>query len=658
MTALLLDYQMAREDDRSAQNVLSTLYGIGIALLGALIAALLGNNPLPRAALALAPLLPFSAISYVVLMDSNMTMRSFYMRALEEELRTRLFANFDLTVLNGVKPLSGQEFIISLASGVRGRPAWRVAYAILQGAILIVFGGVTVLIAHRVGGVYEFLMFAVYGPLTLILSIEGVTVGMAGRSAFLAEINKFKADGYASIRRLGKPQSIKLGARKLHSYLLLPRPGDLAKWSFIPAAALAGILLPNVFNRFPSHHLFALLVGWLAFEYLVYQARYQINDVRNLTQDLDHPEESSRMRLPVHEFGIRTSVNASLVAVVVRLAVLVCILILNPFDVREELSIAAVAVFIFTFVYEYLRAREPKDPVAALHLVIQIWIIAGAGYAIRVCLGLSLVGIKSLAVLAMFAVSGWLFGIMLVTMTWALEATSFLVKSASGYLVKAESGEYYPLGHYGDKMSKKSLEIIEVMPDKIIELAKKPHIMYLLPFIKLYGDENMQTTGEVDCSKRKYLESGPTFLNPWNLALIGAASFSVIACSLAVPSPRIDAGDCLIFITTIVGFVALSTMRSTLARWGLLSSILASIIGLSLLLSASYGWATLLALVIFGTVYIIFAGSSYYDVVSFNEIVVKKVSLAMRVTFRSFVGRATFNRMFIQKQNGTSSTER
>lgn len=658
MTALLLDYQMAREDDRAAQSVLSTLYGVAITLLAALIAALVGNYPLPREALAIAPLLPFSAISYVVLMNSNMTMRSFYLRALEEELRTRLFANINLTILNGVKPMSGQEFIVSVASGVRGRLAWRIAYAIMQGTILVLFGGVTIFIGYRVGGIYAFIMLVFYAPLALILAIEGVTVGIAGRSAFQAEIDRFKADGYASIRRLGNLQSVKqIGKRKLHSYLLFPRPGDLIKWSFIPVSALLGLLLLNVFNNFSSRDLRVLLVGWLAFEYLVYQARYQINDVRNLAEDLDHPKECSRMRLPVHEFGIHASVNASLAAVAVRLVVLILILILNPFDVREELGTAALAAVVFTIPYEYLRARKPKNPNTAHRLVIQIWIIAGGGYAIRVCLGLSLVGIKSPAVLAIFSISAWLFGIMFVTMTWVLEATSYLVKSKSGYLVKSESGKYYCLSDHGNEVSKERLAEVQFAPDKI-ELAEKSHILHLLPFIKLHAAGNdTLTEGVTDCSKTKYLESRPTLLNPWNLALLGAASLSVIACDLAAPSPKFDAGDSGILIITILGFLILSTMKSTLSRWGVLAAVLASILGLSMALSVNYRWAALLALLTFGTIYSLFAGLCYYDLVSFNERVAKQVSLAMRAAFRVLVGRATFDRMFSQEQNGADSTE-
>ncbi|MGH3972391.1 MAG: hypothetical protein ACRDS9_03570, partial [Pseudonocardiaceae bacterium] len=356
----------------------------------------------------------------------------FYMRALEEELRKRLFADTDLTLLRGIKPMSGTEFIVSVSSGVRGRPVLRLAYAVIMGASLVVFGGVVILIGYRVGGFYAILMLAVYGPLALILFIEGVVVGIAGRSTFQAEISRFRADGYASIRKIGDLENIGKDRRTLLSYLLFPRPGDLVKWTFVPMSAVLGLLLPGVFDGFSTPDLWALIVGWLAFEYLAYQARYQINDLRGLVHDLSHPKKTSRMRLPVGGHGIRTSVKAALWAVAVRLTVLAVVLLLNPFDVREELGIAALAVFLIAVPYEYLRSREPEDPDTARRLAAQVWIIVGAGYAIRVCLGLSLVGISSPSVLGMFGLAAWLFGVMFVTLTWVLEATSYLYKSERG----------------------------------------------------------------------------------------------------------------------------------------------------------------------------------------------------------------------------------
>lgn len=642
MTALLLDYQMARDDDRAAQNVLSVMMGVAFALLGALIAAL-SNYPLSREAFAIAPLLPLAAISYVVLIGSSVTMRSFYMRALEEELRKRLFANTDLAILHGVKPMSGTEFIVSVSSGVRGRPALRLAYAVIMGTVLIVFGGVAILIGYRVGGGYAIIMFAVYAPLAVTLFIEGVTVGIAGRSAFQVAIRRFRDDEYTSVRRLGDLESFGTDKRSLRSYLLFPRPGDLVKWTFVPVSAVIGLLLPGVFDGFSTRDLGAVLVGWLAFEYLAYQARYQVNDVRGLAHDLHHPKKSSRSRLPVRRHGVRTSIEASFAAVATRLAILVIVIILNPFDVREELGIAAVAAFLVAIPYEYLRSREPADPAAALRLAGQVWVIVGAGYAIRVCLGLSLVGFSSPAVLVVFAVSAWFFGIMFVTLTWVLEATS--------YLLKAESASYYYLNDQAGGRSEEGAGEDESVRNKA-GLTEKPHVLHLLPFICINAEPTGALDAGSDCSRIKFLESRPTLVNPWNLSLMGATSSVIVACSLASISPEFGMADSGMLVMTIIVAFMLSAVRSTASRWVVLAVGLLGILGLSVALSVEYRWPALLALLIFGGLYTFFGGSSYHDVVTFNEQAAQRISDAKRTAIRLVIGRSTFDSVFTEPRAG------
>jgi hypothetical protein len=266
-----------------------------------------------------------------------------------------------------------------------------------------------------------------------------------------------------------------------------------------------------------------------------------------------------------------------------------------------------------------------------------------------VCLGLSLAGIKSPIALAMFTVSGWLFGIMFVTMTWVLEATS--------YLVKSDSGRYYHLRNRSNEVSKNPAEVVQLGPD-VIDLVKKPHVLYLLPFITIYvAGESMRTKEGTDCSKTRYLESRPTLFNPWNLTLLGAASLSVIACNLVSPPLEFNAGDTGILAITIVGFLMLLAMRSTPARWGVLAVVVVFTLVSSVVLSVGYRWAALWASLIFATVYIVFSGSSYNDIVSFNKRVVARVSLAKRAAVRVLIGRATFDSTCSRERNGADSAE-
>src|SRR4051794_4800997 len=70
---------------------------------------------------------------------------------------------------------------------------------------------------------------------------------------------------------------VKPGERSLTSYLLLPRPGDLGKAVIVPVTfALGSAAVGGTTASRLSH---GVLV-WLVLEFLVYQARYQWNDIR------------------------------------------------------------------------------------------------------------------------------------------------------------------------------------------------------------------------------------------------------------------------------------------------------------------------------------------------------------------------------------------
>ena len=61
--------------------------------------------------------------------------------------------------------------------------------------------------------------------------------------------------------------------------------------------------------------------------------------------------------------------------------------------------------------------------VSTVHMA--IYVVVGLGYAVRVVTGIRLAGLDVAEVLVPAAVLGWTFGIMFVTMTWVLEASTF-----------------------------------------------------------------------------------------------------------------------------------------------------------------------------------------------------------------------------------------
>jgi hypothetical protein len=225
-----------------------------------------------------------------------------------------------------------------------------------------------------------------------------------------------------------------LSERSLGSYLLLPRPGDLVKAWIFPAAFALGVLAAGGVG---GRELVRAAVVWLALELLIYQARYQWNDIRGFAADQRHPDRHARGRLPGPPSRGREHIGASRSVALTRLGV-VAALALAPLDLFLPLLALTIAVFGVAYLYEALRTRatgraEAVPPPASAGIV-ALWLAVGAGYAIRGVAGLSLaVDVFGRPwLLASAVVAFWAFGVAFVTGRWALEALAFACRDGDG----------------------------------------------------------------------------------------------------------------------------------------------------------------------------------------------------------------------------------
>jgi hypothetical protein len=219
-----------------------------------------------------------------------------------------------------------------------------------------------------------------------------------------------------------------MSERTLGGYLLLPRPGDLVKAWIFPAAFLFGLLAEG--GASGSEVLRAALI-WLALELLIYQARYQWNDIRGFAADQRHPDRAARGRLPGPPARGREHIRASALVACGRLALVAILALAAPLRLGVPLLALVLAVFGVAVLYEVLRARatggSDRVPPPITAGILALWTVVGAGYAIRGLAGLA-------AAVALFEepwlplaalVSFWAFGIAFVTGRWALEALAF-----------------------------------------------------------------------------------------------------------------------------------------------------------------------------------------------------------------------------------------
>ena len=117
--ALLRDYEQARDDERHFQALQGSAIAVAltaVSLLGAVAFVIGGDDDVPDVISAGAPLIVLSVLAFIQSAGAVAVLRSYYMRALERELRTLTGLNAPLNSYPGLRPLSLIELQISVTS--------------------------------------------------------------------------------------------------------------------------------------------------------------------------------------------------------------------------------------------------------------------------------------------------------------------------------------------------------------------------------------------------------------------------------------------------------------------------------------------------------------------------------------------------------------
>lgn len=427
---MLEDYNNARDDERYFVTVQTNILSIGLAALGAmflLIKYIDEKVAIPAPLIASMPLIVLAFLAYSQFLGAQASLRSFYARALERELRESVLPpnNRSMKSYEGLKVMSAVELNVEYSSMSNPRSFASFMRSIIFGALLAVFGLLFVYLSLRVSLSWRILMWIFYGISTTVILVENYRTVVHGRTFFQRVVR-------ASHARLGTdlvPSSGSKGPQRgLASYLVLPRPDDLATKSVF---TILGVVLGSVTQLRTSvdvHPLEVLVIMIVAIEAFVYQARYQWNDIRGTHEDASSPTATERGRLP----GGAETVNVSLCALLLRIALvgwataLIVEIDPRPRTVVYALIWSVVGVFGLATVYEAVRARVNRAGSSSLTLFALLTIVS-CGYPLRFALGWIGAGASLRSGQFYIFCAGLAFlGVVFVAPTWILEAVSYV----------------------------------------------------------------------------------------------------------------------------------------------------------------------------------------------------------------------------------------
>lgn len=233
-------------------------------------------------------------------------------------------------------------------------------------------------------------------------------------------------------RKTGKEQNqyeTNTSPSRMLSYLIYPKRQDVQKPLLICLGFIYGFLFMN--RTLKPMYLKNLIIGileptgwqkllfaWFVFDFLAYQARYQINDIRGIAED---KEAGKTNRLPID--ACKTSKDAIKISwglAVIKIIASVTIAIVWGGEIRLNLMIDLGLLLISTILYEIARAMGKTG-------AIFFWV--GAGYPLRFFVGFFLVvPLKSIMsswltafIIALIAVALWAYGSLSAILPWTDE---------------------------------------------------------------------------------------------------------------------------------------------------------------------------------------------------------------------------------------------
>lgn len=431
--AILIDYESAREDARLLEQVRSQVFALALGSLTVVTAFFpfeclrdAACRRAPDYVLAAFPVIPLALFAYLTVVGGKFVLASFYLRDLERQLRSA-------TQFQGSSLLWAEiEVETNRANGKNS--IFDVMLLLMVVGAIIIFGGLVGSILWIVSGPWKLIMILAYGVSAGLIFRRASDIFMDGREIYL-RVRKDALEAVQSPLEIKNGEFISLNRESRASALrwrrmlfhLLPRRSMnfLGKWGFYLLGALYPIILAGI-SPAGVKISFLTFCLCLIFDLLLYQARYMANDIWGYEQDRQHLHSATRNRLGnIYRDDFLRAVRSAITNILARVILFSILFILAPSPLKVYFGWAAILLLAISLPYDKLRRRASGSYIQ----VIFVYLLAAAGYPLRVGLGLSVAA--NLGGVYVAALTKWhlllltfLFGLMFLGLAWTVEAVA------------------------------------------------------------------------------------------------------------------------------------------------------------------------------------------------------------------------------------------
>lgn len=225
------------------------------------------------------------------------------------------------------------------------------------------------------GSLFTFLLVSVKAQQIYAFSLNA---SLQKRKARLSLHKDPASAGPSSPSNPTPPSSRKKGLLRLLKYFIYPKLKDIQKPALILIGYLFGIFLSNGMTLPPltAEQVKQLIITLVVIDGLIYQARYQWNDIRGLSEDVKAKKSD---RLPVEILGTRNAVRLSSCVIAAKL-ILAGVISCRMLDtIGRVLMIGGASIIVTAILYEIARAKKA---------VKCIYVLVSLGYPLRLLIGI------------------------------------------------------------------------------------------------------------------------------------------------------------------------------------------------------------------------------------------------------------------------------
>lgn len=434
---LISELSECREDERNTQNQILQVIYVASAILGILYSAsylnpakdtnedALSNVMHVRVLFLLSLLVFFTAFTYLIVLGINNILRYYYIQELEDRLH-KLIPNTN-------EDSDGREDFLHWNAYIAPIITRNIKHITsTHAALYYVCYSISALCAVLFSIVMVTSLFMEIVPknridytiVTVTILLMLLTLLLFLRTSSKAiKVAQFARDTALDNQKIRSEQSSQKllyrkgkSFRRLLIYFIYPKRQDPQKPFLIVLGFIYGMILTN--SSLKLIYINKLILIIIVFDFLAYQARYQINDIRGLEED---KEAGCKNRILSDDINNPEHIlKLSLIIALIKIIACIVITVLFGYEIKRILLICLGILFLSTLLYEVAKTKKNTW---------SIFILVGVGYPLRFFVGmLSMTKIAFHTQTICFILALWSFGSFASILSWTKEVTERIQK--------------------------------------------------------------------------------------------------------------------------------------------------------------------------------------------------------------------------------------